>query len=69
MILVSINTGEDFCVISIIHRFIQVDISKKLLMSKTSLLRTLSIFMSVFGGVFILFMRLFFSKIQLKNIL
>ncbi len=62
MILVSINTTENFCEINIYHRMMKVYLVKKLKMKNNSHWRTVAIFTSVFKGIFILFKRLTFSS-------
>lgn len=68
MILVSINTTENFCEINIYHRLMKVYLVKKLKMKNNSHWRTVTIFASVFKGMLILFKRLTFSPVA-KNVL
>ncbi|MFA5806479.1 MAG: hypothetical protein WC879_17750 [Melioribacteraceae bacterium] len=66
MILVSINTTENFCEINIYHRMMKVDLVKKLKMKNNSHWRTITIFASVVRGIFILFKRIALSPVA-KN--
>ena len=62
MIVVSINTTENFCEINIFHRMMKVYIVKKLKMKNNSHWRTVTIFASLFRGVFILIKKITFSR-------
>jgi hypothetical protein len=66
MILVSINTGENFCEINIRHRLLEVYLVKNLAMRNNSHWKTISIFASLFKGLFVLGKRIALLMLKRK---
>ncbi|MFA7227885.1 MAG: hypothetical protein WC061_02530 [Melioribacteraceae bacterium] len=68
MIIVSIKSEENFYEINLYRHLVKVEMTKKMIPGKNSHWKTISIFISLFEGVLILFKKIILARITKNTI-